>query len=149
VQTQSGSGEATIGTVALYDMQGTPVEFVAVGDKVTLSVQVEVHAPIPELVVGYVIKDRLGQHVFGTNTHHLGKALKALETGEKLEYRFDFEMNLGPGSYSVAVALHANEVHIGSNYEWRDLALVFNVVNTSKPQFVGMAWVPTAVECIR
>ncbi len=79
VQTQSGSGEATIGTVALYDMQGTPVEFVAVGDKVTLSVQVEVHAPIPELVVGYVIKDRLGQHVFGTNTHHLGKARRRLK----------------------------------------------------------------------
>ena len=149
VQTQSGSGEATIGTVALYDADGTPVEFVAVGDKVTLSVQVDVHAPIPELVVGYVIKDRLGQHVFGTNTHHLGKALKGLTVGEQLEYRFDFDMNLGPGSYSVAIALHANEVHIGSNYEWRDLALVFNVVNTSKPQFVGMAWVPTAVECIR
>jgi len=53
------------------------------------------------------------------------------------------------GSYSVALALHASESHVAKNYEWRDLALVFSVVNLDKPQFVGTAWMPPKVECIR
>jgi lipopolysaccharide transport system ATP-binding protein len=31
------------------------------------------------------------------------------------------------------------------NYEWRDLALVFNVVNMSRQDFVGNAWLPPEV----
>lgn len=149
VQTRSGSGEASIGTVELFGAQGQLMEYVPVGEKVSLRIKVEIKQAIPELVVGYVIKDRLGQQVFGTNTHHMGCKSVNLQVGEALEYRFDFNANFGPGSYSVAVALHANDVHIGSNYEWQDLALVFNVVNISKPQFVGLAWVPPAVECNR
>ncbi|MNZ66686.1 hypothetical protein D3C78_849170 [compost metagenome] len=96
-----------------------------------------------------MIKDRLGQSVFGTNTHHLGCKLEALQVGENVEYAFNFPANLGVGSYSVAVALHAADNHIVCNYEWRDLALVFNVVNISKEEFVGLAWMPPSVECSR
>ena len=30
------------------------------------------------------------------------------------------------------------------NYEWRDLALVFQVVNTGVPPFVGTSFIPTS-----
>jgi lipopolysaccharide transport system ATP-binding protein len=149
VQTRSGSGEASISSVELYGPQNQLIEYVPVGEKISLRIKVHVNQAIPELVVGYVIKDRLGQQVFGTNTHHMGCKLVSLQVGEDIEYRFDFEANFGPGSYSVAVALHANDVHIGSNYEWQDLALVFNVLNISKPEFVGLAWVPPVLECSR
>jgi lipopolysaccharide transport system ATP-binding protein len=96
-----------------------------------------------------VIKDRFGQPVFGTNTHYLGCSLRSLQAGERVEYRFDFPANLGVGSYSVALALHASESHIARNYEWRDLALLFNVVNLGKETFVGLAWIPPNVECSR
>ena len=43
----------------------------------------------------------------------------------------------------MAVALHASDNHIAQNYEWRDLALVFQVVNINKSDFVGTAWLPT------
>lgn len=96
-----------------------------------------------------MLKDRLGQTVFGTNTHHLGCKLESLAAGQTMQYRFDFEANLGVGSYSVAVALHTTENHIACNFEWQDLALVFNVVNVSKSEFVGLAWLPPTVENIR
>jgi lipopolysaccharide transport system ATP-binding protein len=67
--------------------------------------------------------------------------------GELLTYRFRFPANMGVGSYSVAIALHASDTHIGDNYEWRDLALLFNVVNMSEKTFVGLAWIPPTVEC--
>jgi lipopolysaccharide transport system ATP-binding protein len=55
-------------------------------------------------------------------------------------------MNLGPGSYSVSVALTSGETHVEKNYQWRDLALVFTVANLDQPQFVGTAWVPPAIK---
>ncbi len=147
VQTRSGSGKAVIDSVALYNTDGVPVEYVAVGDDVCLTINVKVNAELPELVVGYVIKDRLGQDVFGTNTHHLECVRTGLHEGDMLSYTFRFNASLGVGSYSVAIALHATDSHIADNYEWRDLALVFNVVNMSKSTFVGLAWMPPTVEC--
>lgn len=146
-QTRSGSGKASIETVSLHNAEGAPVEYVSVGEDVCLNIQVRVNAPLPELVVGYVIKDRLGQDVFGTNTHHLQCIRTDLIEGELLKYSFRFPANLGVGSYSVAIALHASDTHIADNYEWRDLALVFNVVNMSERTFVGLAWIPPTVEC--
>lgn len=149
VQTVSGSGEAKIENVLLLDDTGQRVEVVNVGQAVELCVDVVVCADLPELVLGYVIKDRLGQPVFGTNTHHLNNKVQDLEQGELLTYRFRFPANLGVGTYSVAVALHTADTHIANNYEWRDLALVFNVVNVDKGAFVGVAWLPPVMECER
>lgn len=78
-QTVSGTGEVTIAEVNLLDEQRNVTEFAAVGERVHLQVNVQVKEDIPELVVGYMIKDRLGQPVFGTNTHHLNQALTSLK----------------------------------------------------------------------
>lgn len=149
VQTRSGSAEASIKSVSLADATGAAVEYVPVGQAVTLRIQVDVNVAIPELVVGYMIKDRLGQEVYGTNTHHLGCKLAAQQAGDTLEYRFAFDANLGVGSYSVAVALHTTDSHMAHNYEWRDHALVFNVVNVDRPPFVGVSWLPPVVEYVK
>ncbi len=147
VQTRSGSGEASIESVTLHNVAGDPIEYVSVGENVSLRISTKINSAIPELVVGYLIKDRLGQPVFGTNTHHLGCKLDSLEAGESVCYSFNFAANLGVGSYSVAVALHTTDSHLSLNYEWVDLTLVFNVVNISQSEFVGMAWIPPTVEC--
>jgi lipopolysaccharide transport system ATP-binding protein len=145
IQTISGTGEVTLGEARLLDAEGQTVETVDVGAAVRLEVPVEVRAGIERLVVGYMIKDRLGQAVFGTNTHHLGRAEGPLEAGESLTLQFDFAANLGEGSYTIAIAAHDSETHMTKNYEWRDVALVFKVVNLSLPPFVGTAYLPTSV----
>lgn len=147
IQTLSGSGEASIESVTLHNAAGDPIEYVSVGENVSLRISTKVNSAIPELVVGYLIKDRLGQPVFGTNTHHLGCKIDGLEAGQVLNYSFSFAANLGVGSYSVAVALHTADTHLSRNYEWVDLTLVFNVVNISQSEFVGLAWIPPTVEC--
>lgn len=146
VQTVSGTGEARIQSVALENGQGEPVACVIVGEKVTLRVSVEVCADIPELVLGYLIKDQFGQSIFGTNTYHLGSRLECVKKGQRLEFCFSFSANLGQGSYSVAIALHASYSHLAVNYEWRDCALVFSVVNTTFHEFTGSAWLPQTME---
>jgi lipopolysaccharide transport system ATP-binding protein len=145
VQTCSGTGEAYIAAARLLNADGDVVEVVNVGDEVTISVEIAVREDLDQLVVGYLLKDRLGQPVFGTNTYHLNRSLNGVRAGERHVYGFTFSAFLGVGSYSVAVALHGGDTHIGTNYEWRDLALVFSVVNVNREHFVGVNWLPPAV----
>jgi lipopolysaccharide transport system ATP-binding protein len=65
--------------------------------------------------------------------------------GTELLFEFSFPMNLGGGEYSVATALARGETHLEGNYEWRDLAKVFSVVNTRQRLFVGCLWMEPAV----
>lgn len=149
IQTISGTGEASISAIILLNEQSQNIEVVYVGQTVTLQITVAAHAKLSELVVGYMIKDRLGQSVFGTNTHHLNMTTEHISVNERMTYRFTFNANLGEGSYSIAVALHAQDTHINTNYEWRDLALIFRVVNLNQSYFLGTAWLPPALECSR
>lgn len=148
-QTISGTREAVVESIGLFNAAGEPIEFVNVGEPVELRVKAFVHGGIPRLVFGYMIKDRLGQPVFGTNTHHTHQVLEDLLDGQEVEYRIAFPMNFGPGSYSISTALSSSETHLINNYEWRDLALVFTVANQNRDFFIGSAWVPPAIEVRR
>lgn len=100
---------------------------------------------IPNMTVGFMVKDRLGHPVFGTNTYHLKHGISELSAGQKMTLVFEMNAGFGEGSYSIAVALHANDTHVMHSYEWRDMALVFNVININKPLGVGSAWLPVNV----
>lgn len=149
IQTISGTGEASVVDIALLDSQGNTIEMADVGQRVTLRVTVRVNSPLKRLVVGYMIKDRLGQQMFGTNTHHLSATEHDLSAGESLTYSFSFDAALGVGTYSVATALADSASHLSRNYEWRDLAAVFQVANLSRPAFVGTAYLPPTHEIER
>ena len=146
VQTISGTGEIQLEEISLINTKDEKIEYIAVGEEVTLNVKVKVNESVPQMVVGYMIKDRLGQPIFGTNTHHYKQVIENPKEGSKIEFDFGFCMNLGVGSYSVTIAIHADDTHLSSNYEWQDQALVFNVVNTSKEEFVGSSWLKQKVE---
>ena len=145
-QTTSGTGEARVESIELRNEKGEVAEYINVGEAVRLQVQIRLHTDLPELVFGYMIKDRLGQPVFGTNTHYLKVDMVELKQGELLTLTFAFPANIGVGSYSIATALHVADNHLAQNYEWRDQALMFNVVNVNRETFVGVNWLPPQVE---
>lgn len=146
VATESGTGEAQIESLEMLDEHGQPAEYLMVGRKATLRARVRVLGGVPRLVFGYMLRDRLGQAVFGTNTHYTEQFVDGLATGDSVEYAITFDMNLGPGTYSVSVSLSSSETHLVRNYQWKDLALVFTVANADKPSFVGTAYVPPDID---
>jgi lipopolysaccharide transport system ATP-binding protein len=120
---------------------------VATGASARLLIRARVIEDIPALVCGYAIRNRFGQDMYGTNTHHFNQVLGPQPAGACLEFSFTFPVNLGEGEYSVAAALTGGETHLHQNYEWRDLAAVFTVVNTQQRPFTGGAWMePSNVE---
>jgi lipopolysaccharide transport system ATP-binding protein len=145
-QTVSGSGEAKVVDISMHNEKGAVIEALSVGQPVRLKIVVKAESVIPELVLGYMIKDRLGQPIFGTNTYHLKSQLQNVAAGAVVTFNFDFTANLGPGTYSISTAIHKGDTHISKNYEWRDLAATFNVINIDKQSFVGTAWLPPVVE---
>lgn len=149
VQTISGTGEACVTDIRLVDDTGSKIEVVAVGQQVHLRVEVAVSAALKQLVLGFGIKDRLGQVVFGTNTYLKGQPLKNVAAGERYIFDIAYPANFGAGTYSVQTALVGDDTHLSNNYEWKDLALLFNVVNIDKCHFVGSIWVDPKIEIVR
>ena len=142
----SGTGELSFIGVELLSQAGQPVEVIDVGQPVRLRVRARSVAPVPDLVLGFLIKDRYGQDVFGTNTRQLERVLHEIQAGRVLEWSFEFAATIGPGTYSVTVALHSYLGHIERNYAWQERALMFEVVNRSRTEFSGVAWLETRVE---
>jgi|CXWL01.1.fsa_nt_gi lipopolysaccharide transport system ATP-binding protein len=149
VRTISGTGEAGIVSVRLLDAQGRSLEVAEVGQPVVLEVQTEIRQDIERLILGFMIKDRLGQAIYGINTHRLDKAVTDLSAGERVTFRFAFDMRLGKGSYSVALSLSRLDSHLDRNFEWRDYGLVFHVINNRQEDFVGCSWLEAQTEITR
>lgn len=145
VQTVSGTGEALVTNICMKNLEGFVVDVVDVGQPVKLCVEVETVSDIARLVFGYGIKDRLGQVIYGTNTDLKKQPIENGVAGNRYLYEISFNANLGPGTYSVQTALVSTDTHLLNNYEWRDLALVFNVVNISKENFAGCAWLDPSI----
>lgn len=140
--TESGTKEVSFTSVRLLDASGSPIEYAQVGDELTLVVHAQASAAVPALVFGYMLRDRLGQPIFGTNTEYFDQRVEGVLEGEELVFSAGFRCDLGPGTYSISIALAGGESHLVNNYQWKDLALVFTVANPSLPHFVGCAFIP-------
>src|SRR5690554_4371986 len=149
VRTISGTAEATINSVFLRDTQDNAIEVIEVGSHITLEVKVDINVDITRLVLGFMIKDRMGQIVYGINTHRLNRELVDLKAGEKVTYRYSFAANMGKGNYSIGLSLSRFDSHLDKNYEWRDLALVFHIINSTQPDFIGTTWLDPNVDIQR
>jgi len=139
-QTSSGSGEARIERIYLYNSKGEESEVIGVGEAVKLRFVVNVNEDLQGLVLGCGIKDRLGQMMFGTNTFHTKQLIKRPKQGDVFVFTVSFLANLGIGSYSVHASLVEEQSHIQKNFHWLDRALIFSVVNLDKHEFVGSSW---------
>ena len=149
IRTISGTAEATINSVFLRDTEGNAIEVVEVGSHITLEVKVDINVDITRLVLGFMIKDRIGQIVYGINTHRLNRELVDLKAGETVTYRYSFAANMGKGNYSIGLSLSRFDSHLDKNYEWRDLALVFHIINSTQPDFIGTTWLDPSVDIQR
>ena len=139
-RTSSGTGEAALEHVELINSKGEISDYIAVGEEIELRITARINESIEQLVMGYGIKDRLGQVLYGINTHLTKQVILNPQVGGKYIFSIKFPANLGVGSYSIQVALCKSDTHLTGNYEWRDMALIFNVANINKTTFVGCLW---------
>lgn len=145
---RSGNQAAVI-EMADMVQQDQSVRAVRIGEAVRFRVECAINQDLDELTAGFLIRDRLGNDVFGTNTWHLGSSRRGLRAGERWRLEFEFpEFNLGVGNYSTAFALHSGDAHISNNYDWWNQALVFQVVLGSGFRAIGVNYLPISAHWI-
>ncbi|MBU1140453.1 MAG: Wzt carbohydrate-binding domain-containing protein, partial [Proteobacteria bacterium] len=145
ISTRSGNGNARIADVDITRAGGQSVRSFLVGEQVKLCCHAEFYKNMDNPTVGILLRDRMGNDVYGTNTSHLGESDLSVVKGDCLEVTFTLALNIGPGNYSVCVAIHAGDSHLVENCDWWDQCLVFQVIAGDESSFVGVAALPAEV----
>ena len=119
-----GNLSAEILRVDLLDASQRPVTMVESGQLVHLRLRVIFHEDVEDPVYGFIIRNRHGINLYGTNTRVQGIKPGLIQRGERVETTFSFNCWLAPDLYSVSIAVHSpNSV----SFDWMDGALYFRV----------------------
>lgn len=133
-----GNHKVMIDSMTLLDENNNQSEILVSGRPVKFLIRLNGQDTVDGLTIGIAIRDKFGQDIFGTNSFHLKKKM-GIQKGESLcaTYSFD-EFNIGPGKYTISVALHTDDTHIDECFHWLDKCVGFEVVNGADALFLGL-----------
>ncbi|SEM34344.1 lipopolysaccharide transport system ATP-binding protein [Luteibacter sp. UNCMF331Sha3.1] len=124
--TSFGESRATISHVALVDRDDTELGLVFGGEEVALKIDITAQDELDGVIVGFYIKDRLGQLLFGDNTHLYIKERFRIEAAGTLTAVFRFEMpRLQAGEYFVTAGVAEGDQSEHVIQHWIHEALKF------------------------
>lgn len=131
--TEFGNGNARIRSLYLTDGDGVQIENCEGQTTVHVTVEVEAKAQIHSPIVGFFIKDRLGQPLFGGNTFRTYEGVAPqIEAGQTFEAVFAFSMpTLIPGDYSITAAIADGTLQSHTQLHWMHDAATFKVTASS------------------
>ncbi|WP_028543998.1 ABC transporter ATP-binding protein [Paenibacillus taiwanensis] len=125
-----GDDKALITGMTLYDdASGLKTTVIEPLQEIKLRIKVNVFSLIKNAIVGFTIKDRLGNIITQTNSFVLGQGIEDLEGGKTYIFGFNFKFpHLNHGQYTIspAVASGTQEEHI--QHSWVHDALVCQVI---------------------
>jgi len=122
-----GKGDARICQVDLLDEDQHPLSWIVGGETVILRVTARVHRCLDSPIIGFFVKDRLGQTLFGDNTYltYRDNPVRC-EDGEELQADFVFHMPLLPsGEYTITVAIAGGTQEEHEQHHWIHDAIMF------------------------
>ena len=144
--TRSGTGQAQIQQIEMLDENDRKARAFRVGYVAKIQCHIQFNDYIENPTVGILIRDRLGNDVFGTNTYHLNIPNHSYHGGESIVATFTLKLNLGQGNYSLCAAVHSGDTHLLDNFDWWDQCLVFQMVPNNSFSFIGCAALPVQAE---
>jgi len=133
-----GNHKVMIETVELLDENNLAVDTLKSGRPVRVKVGLKGHSQTDDLTLGIAIRDRFGQDIYCTNSYFQDKRIR-IKKGQTLDVTYAFEQfNIGPGKYSITLALHKGSNHIDECIHWIDGCVVFDVVAGDNHYFSGL-----------
>ncbi len=128
-----GKCGAQITNVQLLDENEDPLLWAVGGEKVILRIIALTHVDLDSPIVGFCIKDRMGQALFGDNTFlsYMNDPVTS-PTGSNLQADFKFYMPLLPvGDYSITVAIANGNAEVHEQHHWLHDAVIFKSESSS------------------
>lgn len=128
-----GKRQAEIVDVAFLGPEGNQLSWIVGGEDVVLRIRAIAYAPLASVIIGFHIKDRLGQTLFGDNTFlsYMDEPVKSI-VGDEIVAEFRFQMpRLSSGDYSVSTAIADGTQQEHVQHHWIHDALYFRSDATS------------------
>lgn len=137
-----GKGGVEIINVLLLDDSYRPLGWIIGGEEVRLRIDFKTNQLIERTLTGFLVKDRLGQAIFGDNTYltYINRQ-SSFEKGVQARAEFVFHMPILPaGKYSLAVAVADGSQIEQIQHQWIHDALIFE--STSSSVCTGLVGIP-------
>ena len=128
-----GDRTAEVLQVELLDGALRPIELVETGEPLIVRIVYVAHADLDDVVCGFMIRNRHGIHIYGTNTEIQEVPFERVTRGELTEVTFEFNCWLAPEMFSLCVAVHSGA---GVSFDWLDGCLFFRVMSVVKMEGV-------------
>lgn len=137
---KSGAGEIT--SVRLTRPGGSATDVLAGGERVQMCIRAIALQDMERPILGFLVRDRLGQDLFGENTLPLTESSpRPVRAGEEFESRFTFRLPMLPnGQYVVMCSLADGDLHSNVQHHWLHDALILQV-SSSRVRW-GLVGVP-------
>ncbi len=127
-----GEHRARVTHVQLSGEDGKPFLTALAGECVALDIELQAEVAMASVIVGFYVKDRLGQLLFGDNTVFVHEGEFGVEAGQSFRATFRFEMpRLGNGDYFVAVGVAEGTQDQHVIQHWLHEALRFSAISGS------------------
>lgn len=125
-----GDMKAVITHCELLNNKGQSINVIYNQTLVTLFVSFNVRANLKSVIVGFIVKDRLGQYIFGDNTFgNISDKLINMNDGESANAEFKFEMPaFSPGVYSIVISIASGDLQEHIQHHWVHDAIIFNSI---------------------
>lgn len=136
------TGQAEIVSVSLTKLTGEPNGVFEGGERVRMTVRAKAAAPMQNPILGFLVRDRLGQDLFGENTLPFTNRMPTpIEAGMTFEGVFEFRLPMLPnGQYAVMASIADGDIHDHIQHHWMHDALIINI-SSSKIRY-GLVGIP-------
>lgn len=129
-----GTGQATLVSVELVDAStGEPLTWISGGEDVEIILRAVCDTDLDCPIMGFHVKDRLGQPLFGDNTYPTYQDNPLfVKAGSILQARFEFGLPLlRSGDYSICAAIASGTIQSHVQHHWLHDAMLFTVHSSS------------------
>lgn len=136
------TGKAEIVSISLNRLSPGPEGIFEGGDRVRITVRAKAHESLQNPILGFLVRDRLGQDLFGENTlPFTDRVPMPITAGTTFEGLFDFRLPMLPnGQYAVMTSIADGNLHDNVQHHWMHDALIINV-SSSKIRW-GLMGIP-------
>jgi lipopolysaccharide transport system ATP-binding protein len=138
-----GSGGAEILAVSVRTAEGGSKQQFYGGETVFLKIDAISHKKICRPIIGFFLKDRLGQSLFGEHTFNYINEEFIVDSGQTVSAEFIFTLPLLPnGDYSITVSIAEGNPHSPTQHHWLHDAIILKVF--SEKLRYGLVGIPFA-----
>ena len=142
-----GNGKARIQGIGIYSAAGEPANAVTQGNRICIRISAEFMEDVTHPNVGFMLRNRLGEDVAGTNAMHEGVRLPSARAGERLSVDFIMDLPfLQAGFYHFSPAVADGDLNQYEMCDWVDNAFAIEVIPQGTTY--GHLRIPTRVRAI-